>query len=282
MWRGMPRTITITAVICTTLACGGVERFEGGLTDTDAAGDVAADTAVSPDAVPDASPDVPIEPIDVVADAPPDTAWDPVADTIADVTPEPVVPPYGLVDMRFSSAYLLDGTRVEDSEYVMEHPDGIVMGGAFSGSYGASGVVPPEGGWQTFAIGARVPPAAGEPASVLIVQVSQSMSGMLDPSVQLVFPTDALVETSYDVDVAGEDDVLLLLVNGMETGDDCVLALGIGGSVTVTHAVDTTLVEGGELDAEGMDIPLYHPSATPYGDVTAELVSSGTDVCPME
>lgn len=269
---GTSRTCLLAiALVFLTAACDGADIYEGEVPDTSTTPDVTADTSV-PDAIPDP-----------VADPAVDPAVDTGPDAITDTVVDPSVPPYGFLDANLDTSFILDGTRLEEDGYIEGHLEGIAMGGAFRGTYGTAGQVPPAGAPQTFALTMHVPPEGMEPPRIVVFQQSRSMAGTMDPAVQLIFPTDALSPGTMIVGLSEDGSVpMIFLMQEIESEDPCVLAVVMGGSLEITRALETTLPEGGELAFSGSMMPLYHPTMTPAGDLTDVFAASGTPICPME
>jgi hypothetical protein len=110
------------------------------------------------------------------------------------------------------------------------------------------------------------------------MQQSAAGGALVPPIPQVIFPSDAITLTTYDVGVT-EGDAMLVLVEPVGTGSQCIAAVGIGGTVTVTaYTAITGTTDGGSITLNGSGISLYHPSATPAG-----AVSFGTTaLCPFQ
>jgi hypothetical protein len=259
------------AVAFGTLACEEDDNTTPMDTSTDTGTDPTMDTGTDPS-------------VDTIPEPTADTIPEPTADTGTDTpTEEGVSGQYGTLSGSFSSGFIFDSSRLSDSDYLSAHMEGIGMSGAFTGSFGSGGVVPPGGAAQTIALAAHIAAAGSSPATVAVIQQSQDMSyNIVNPIVQITFPSDDVADGDYDLNITEADDVMLALFNATGPSSQCVLALGIGGTITVTNAVDTTLTEGGTISVSFTDAPLYHPSSTPMGDITSDLIAQGAEICPVE
>ena len=200
------------------------------------------------------------------------------------------IEPFGMLNADFATPFIMDGEVFMDPDlgpaYTVDHPEALVLGDSFTGTYGSGMLVPSPTAVFT---GSYVclyksdEPDAPEPL-VTVYQDSctnEQCTAVANPLVRMFIPTDDIVPGPMTVDVATEDDVMLILINSnMVTG--CVLAVGIGGTITVTEATDTTEQEGGTLAFTGSDIPLYHPSTTPHGDLSSMFALEGLPACPLE
>ena len=232
--------------------------------------------------------DLPVEPpFDPPADPPVEQPLDPAEDLPAE---EVEIEPYGMLNADLATPFILDGEVFMDPDlgpaYTIEHPEALVLGDSFTGTYGSGMLVPSPTAVFT---GSYVlhfmsdEPDAPEPL-VTVFQDSctdESCTSVANPLVRMFIPTNDIVPGIMAVDVVTEDDAMLILLNSNGvTG--CVLAVGIGGTLNVTEATGTTEQDGGTLAFNGSDIPLYHPSITPHGDLTGMFVLEGLPVCPLD
>ncbi len=234
----------------------------------DTAGDPSTDTTM---------PDPTADPIPDPTSEVPDT----IADTSVDEIPSGV---YGTLNISFNSTYIFDyDLLVADTTgaYLSAHMGGVVMGGAYTGTYGSGGVIPPAGAAQTIALAAHAPAEGTYPAYVLTLQQSQSSTAVMNPMVQMYFPNDTITAGSYALDIQTAADIMLVVLNSTGPSSACALAVAIGGTLTVTNAVNTT-AEGGSLAFNGSAVSIYHPTATPLGDVSSAFTSAGLTICPIE
>jgi hypothetical protein len=260
--------------------------------------DVADDIPVDEDVVQDTSDD-----LDDVPDTSGDTVLDAAEDTIADVPDDPIldVPEgedlaldpiedaedaeghlpvvVGTLDISFDSGFIYDQSRLSETGYMAGHPEGLDTDGAFSGDCGAIGVIPPTLADSQQALAIRFVPSGGDPPFIAIQESYHQLTTVLDPIVIMQFPDDAVTVGTWGLDISGAMSANLLVIDDISTGSPCVWAIAIGGTMTVTTAVDTTLDDGGQLAFEGTGVPLYRPVDTPRGDVTSALVSAGWNVC---
>ncbi len=185
-------------------------------------------------------------------------------------------PVYGTVAVNATFNYIYDGSADIQSQ-IQAHPQGVVMGSVFTGSYGTTNKpIPPTAvGATTISLAIHRPASGSDPAMVVAITRVWTSSGVVNPLINLAFRTDVIAPGVYSMD-ARESDGFVALTN--ETGPDtsCLLAISFGGSLTVTSAVSTDQPSGGSIAFNGSDILLYHPTETPVGDISDE----GT--CPKE
>ncbi|MFH1438055.1 MAG: hypothetical protein ABIJ56_20270, partial [Pseudomonadota bacterium] len=217
------------------------------------------------DSGPSDAPDVEEEPFEI-----PDAVMEVPADA------------YGIVNVSFSTPYILDGSRLNDTAYVQSHGDGI-SGATFIGTYSIGYPIPGAyaGRNQTLALHL----AGGSSSMVAVLQQSsEDSSGAIpaNPWIELDFMDDYISTGEYEIDTGNGAEVTLSVVNIYSGNDVCFLAIGIGGAITVTRAWNTSAIEGGKLAFSGTGIPLYHPTMTPYGDMTAAIIGAGYQICPPE
>jgi len=193
--------------------------------------------------------------------------------------------PYGTVDVSFSSAFIFDFTRRTETGYIQSHSDdGVqVTPTAFSGSYGSSATIPGADAIMTQSMAFHVPEDTYPPFVAVIQQSFSDMIGTITaPTVELDFTSDSFSTGIMAIDVVVGAGALLTVFDIPAPGTSCVAAVGMYGAIDVTTAVDTTSTEGGSVAFEGADIPLYHPTDTPRGDISAELEAAGLEICPIE
>jgi hypothetical protein len=229
---------------------------------------------------------------DTSTDAIPDPTTDPTPDTSDDTGPGDVPTdgtggPYGTLMATFTTSFIYDYTKATDRDYLMAHATaGVQMTPAFSGTYSTAGSIPGAGAIVSQSLAFRVPPGSTAPAMIAVIQQSFADMGgtAANPFVELDFRTDALEVASYDLGSPTDDTVdgTLLVTNSLSATSFCVLAVSFSGTIDVTSAVNTTAVEGGQLQLSGTGIEVYHPSDTPEGDITASFTSAGYSVCPIE
>lgn len=246
------------------LGFAGCELFGFGVEDPDADAEDAVVEDID-DSEPLAEPDVTGEPVDI-----PDAVMEVPANA------------YGVVNVSFSTAYILDGSRLNDSAYVNSHSDGI-SGATFIGTYSIGFPIPGAYANRNQTLALHI---SGGSSSIVAVlqQSSEDSSGAIpaNPWIELDFLDDYISTGEYEIDTGSGAEVTLSVVNIYPGNDVCFLAIGIGGAITVTRAWNTSAIEGGKLSFSGTGIPLYHPTMTPYGDMTAGIIGAGYQICPPE
>ena len=185
---------------------------------------------------------------------------------------------YGsLTTVSMSSAFIFDGSKLNDQAYLQGHMDGVQMSAAFTGTYTTAGSpIPPAGATQTIAIATHM----ANPPSVGIIQQSLSGQTVASPMVQLQFTSDVLASGPVAVGMEQTSGAQLVVLDSTGPQTGCIAAIGVG-DIQVTNAVNTNAVEGGQLALQGANIALYHPTDTPYGNIQADLEAQ-MPVCPFK
>lgn len=116
--------------------------------------------------------------------------------------------------------------------------------------------------------------------TIAVFQVSFAGEESVNPYVEIDFPDNEIETREYQVDYKGADKVLVSVGNA-DMENWCDLAVGIGGSIVVTVAENTSAVDGGSLTFGAVSIPLYYPTMTPYGDLSDDP-EYDYEICPME
>jgi hypothetical protein len=183
---------------------------------------------------------------------------------------------YGLLDIgTFTTDFMFDSTQIGTSTYIQAHVASIQMSAVFTGDYTTiSDPVPPTGAAQTIGVAIHYAASGSTPATVVVMQQSQSSSAVMPPIVQLIFPNDALSATTYDIGVS-DGEAMMLLVEPVGTSS-CIAGVGMGGTVTVTAytGITSPATDGGSIALNGESIHIYHPSATPMGDLSTQFGST--------
>jgi len=99
-------------------------------------------------------------------------------------------------------------------------------------------------------------------------------------AILIYFPPGAVDERSYSVDPTDQNGVAISIIKYDElSGEGCYMALAHGGRINVTHAEETVYHDGGTVDFVSSDtIMLFHPSHTPFGDISDQI---GMESCPF-
>ncbi|MFH1434301.1 MAG: hypothetical protein ABIJ56_01170 [Pseudomonadota bacterium] len=269
------------------VSCATIEEPGWRLSPRDARSDTLEDPAadITPDPAADPAGDTgrdnlsaprPDGGLDISLDSAPDAESDPGEDE------ETWTGVYGMIDADFSTHFILDGMRFEDPDYTASHMDSILGVAAFSGDYSMGKYIPNIMAMDTQSFAIHYPADYGSDAAIIVGQ--QSMDGYGEPAnpfVQFTFPSDSIAPTTYSVDLMA-GDAILYVFNVTEMYDLCILAVGMGGAITVTEAENTEADDGGRLTFSGRGIPIYHPASTPYGDISYDFTSMGMSVCPLE
>ncbi|HNZ54898.1 MAG TPA: hypothetical protein PKN76_12240, partial [bacterium] len=111
------------------------------------------------------------------------------------------------------------------------------------------------------------------------------------PQVVLMFNSETIPNTTagvkdyYNISGIGDDDILLAIGEQMGDGTTdidvnslCIAAIGFGKKMEVSNAFNVMADGGGgTITYSGFDIPLYHPTETPLGDLTEMVKEYGLE-----
>lgn len=186
---------------------------------------------------------------------------------------------YGTLNANSTAfGYIYDGDGDLNSQ-IQSNQGGLVLANFFTGTYGLSNKpVPGTGAVQTMALVFHN--AAGQnPASLTAMQQSQTQTDIVNPIVQMWFPSDSVTPGQYDMDPTVEGSAGLVLLNAV--GEDaCLLAYCFSGTTNVTAATNTTAASGGSITFGVTNAKVYYPTETPAGDISGSF--TGITICPKE
>jgi len=107
---------------------------------------------------------------------------------------------------------------------------------------------------------------------------------MYGPQVVLMFKGDEITPDYYNVSPLGDNDVIIAVgEQETESGEIdvdslCISAIGFGKTLEVITAINVMQDGGGGvIKYQGFDIPLYHPTETPIGDVSDIIFEYGLE-----
>ncbi|MBI5543271.1 MAG: hypothetical protein HY901_05245 [Deltaproteobacteria bacterium] len=184
---------------------------------------------------------------------------------------------YGKIDtIDFTTPYLLDFAQLNDQAYQQAHQNGFIQGAAFTGTYTSTGKAIPPAGSSTIALGAH---GAGQNPFVGVIQQSVSGQTVVNPIVQMQFYSDTITPGANPIGLTESDKAMLFIMDS-QGSSSCIAAIGVG-SINVGAAGNTT-AEGGSISFTGSNVLLYHPTNTPYGDISAQITAQGETVCPKQ
>ncbi len=189
---------------------------------------------------------------------------------------------YGTLSGAGTFSGTLDGAKLSDEDYKKAHSSNIVMSSVFNGIYGSSKTIPAQvAGSQTFALAIHQAAKGSNPPALIVLQQTQANDGVVNPIVQMSFPSDNLkAGETFSLNPTKQGSVSLTILNSTDSQSSCLLAIAWSGTVTVIKANNTTATDGGSLQFTAKDIKFYYPKETPLGDVSSQLGS--TQVCPKE
>ncbi|MFW5740353.1 MAG: hypothetical protein ACOC1F_08300 [Myxococcota bacterium] len=112
--------------------------------------------------------------------------------------------------------------------------------------------------------------------------MQQSIQGqaVASPMVQMQFASDIIASGPLAVGLDQNSQASIMVMDVLPGNNACLAAIAVG-TIQVTGAQDTTTTDGGTLSLTGSNLTLYHPTDTPYGDISSELPSEIT-VCGWE
>jgi hypothetical protein len=197
--------------------------------------------------------------------------------------------PYGTLTVDFTTAFIFDGARFTDPTYKADNwAAGVSETPTCIGTYGAALNIPGASATSGYTFAQRFVADANRDDHIEIEQRSYeeaTYETAANPMVRIVFPGDDLQVQDYDTDardLAESVSPWVYVFNQVTSLSICVLAVASGGTLSVTAAESTTAVDGGSLTLQATDLPLYHPTNTPYGDITQDILSMGILVCDIE
>jgi hypothetical protein len=195
---------------------------------------------------------------------------------------------YGTVDISFSTSFIYDRELLNaGGSYRWDHADRAVQrSGALSAVFHDSTQIPPSGAQETLSYAIHYQNRPG--SSRINVQqssfVDDTYSNELYPQGRIAFLSDDL--TTGDrlpimLPGSNQDDGVLVYFVTVGLTESCVHAFAYGEWLDITLAANTTADEGGQLAFSATDVPVYHPTATPLGDITQGVAdAAGLAVCP--
>ncbi len=202
--------------------------------------------------------------------------------------------PYGTLTVSFATAFIFDSAPFDASAayWTDNWTAGVSEAPTCTGSYGGALTIPGPGpaAANTLSYAQHFAADANRGDHIEIAQrsfqdSSYAIESAANPNVRIIFPDDDLQVQDYDVDagdLAETQSPWVLVFNQVTDLSSCVLAVASGGTLSVTAADSTTAVDGGGLTLAATDLLLYHPTNTPYGDITQEILAMGILVCAIE
>ncbi len=192
------------------------------------------------------------------------------------------VVPYGYLDINFHSPCILNDDEIDDPLYMQEHFACLVQEASFTGSFGAnSTAIPNPSGQEIISYALRDTQKNWLYVLQEAFTLGNGTTTFHNPQIEMHFAYPELVLGDYPLNFLVMGATRLYLFNYKSDGSKCLLAVGIGGHVTVTLAQDTQAAEGGQLSFVGQDIPIYHITESPYGQALVDgLQAAG--ICPKE
>lgn len=128
-------------------------------------------------------------------------------------------------------------------------------------------------------------------ASIAFDRLTFQNIKMYGPQVVLMFNSENIPNTNpgvkdyYNISGIGDDDILIAIGEQMGDGTTdidvnslCIAAIAFGKKMEVSNALNVMADGGGgTITYSGFDIPLYHPTETPLGDLTEMVKEYGLE-----
>lgn len=167
-----------------------------------------------------------------------------------------------LVFDRVDFPFILDDGMMGSSEYTFPE-EAVLAHTTFTGSMGDYQIPGKGGADQSYAVN------DGSIVYTMGVSMDYAAGDKAYPYVQTIFPDENLDEGVYEIGVTPGN--VKLLVMDKKNMSRCIMAVGFG-NISVSDSEYTHLSDGGwfSLENEG-EIALFHPSATPLGDIRPYL-----------
>lgn len=174
----------------------------------------------------------------------------------------------GVINVRFKTEYILDGTRTNDPTYTEQ---GILHLDTILGVFRDKSPIPPAEADDTWSYAINL--AAGGGSQTWIKQFAWKAGEPAYPRVEIEFSPGPLVQgKEYTINsiTTGFFDGFLNLVRlrviNTSGGNECVEGMAFSGSVYVEYAWQDNPVEGGKITVNANDIEFYHPDEMPNLD----------------
>lgn len=168
------------------------------------------------------------------------------------------------VQIFFETTFIFDSSKLGDQDYLEDHPEGILSGGVFSGTWEDELPIPPINSLHQ-AVVTRSADGPTDPS--LIVQENYYDASGMNPEIPsaltLLFPDDDPTQNNtlglpLTMEIGLTEDSVKLFGYETEGAIPCIKYVATSGSLTVTEAENTTATDGGDLSAttNGQYIPL--------------------------
>ncbi|HPA56400.1 MAG TPA: hypothetical protein PLX56_02845 [bacterium] len=127
-------------------------------------------------------------------------------------------------------------------------------------------------------------------ASIAYTPITFDNIEMFGPQVVLMFNSETIPNTTpgtedyYNIGGIGDDDIIIAIGEQFVSSDTidvdslCIAAIAFGKKMVVSNAFNVMADGGGgSITFSGFDIPLYHPTETPLGDLTEMVKEYGLE-----
>jgi len=193
------------------------------------------------------------------------------------------IPAYGTLNGTFTTPFVFDDSKLGDSSYLNAHTDGITTSVPFSGTFAGNKDIPNVEGQKTISYALR------NVKKDWMYVIQETLAKDVDnntvyknPHFELHFTGSDIVADDFQPNMMVMGATRLYVFNYSEDGAmRCLLGIGVGGTITVSEAVDLPEADGGKLSFEVKDVSLYYIKETPYGQKLVENFK-GITLCEKE
>lgn len=191
---------------------------------------------------------------------------------------------YGTVNLNFTTDFILDNNKSRDIDYLEDHKTAIQRGFAFEGSLGSI-EIPGNGieSVEAFPL-KRKKDGKGEVIILQMVFDEENNYSVVNPFVQIAIPESHINQGEMvDVDFIDAAQIKVFDVDTETLAPICLHAVGFNSSLNVLKAENIIDVEGGAIMLQSKEIKLYHPTETPVGDISKDLISPAVpEICSKQ
>ncbi len=168
------------------------------------------------------------------------------------------------VQVFFETTFILDASRLGEETYIDAHQNAFLTETVFSGTWEGSVSIPPIGSIHQAVV---VRSTDGPIGPAIIVQENYFDDSGVNPetpsTLTLNFPTDEIpaplmgLPADYQIGLT-QEQIKLFAYEDSDGNGPCIKYVATGGTITVTEAQNTTVIDGGSLSGwtNGQYIPL--------------------------
>jgi len=191
--------------------------------------------------------------------------------------PPPSPTGYGQLNVvGFNTTFIMDASQMNDQAYQGAHlQQAMQMTLVWAGEIGSAHEQIPMQAQYTIGF------AMHDDGVISVQQMTANVQNQtlvpFGPIMELMM-RDSVQPGPLSIGLDNADQANLYFYQTSGNSVSCIEAIG-KGSTTIEIAQNTTAVDGGSLKFSGGTIELYHPSETPYGDLSTQL---GPPPCPKK